>query len=135
VTPFNRISILFRVLFLICLSAGPAFAALDQTNHSSSDVDAKARAEAPAPSLLDITHEYSRGVRLDFTCKTDSPSPRETLPDPSTGLFPKRFATPPAFTFYSTEQTAWSLSPLSDKFSLNPLDDIGNLEVLLRYSF
>lgn len=130
-----RIPIFFPVILLIILSC-PLFAAAEQTSQSHGIATQRIWAAngLPTSALLDITSEYSKGIHMDFKSETTATPPREILPDPSPLDFSKKYSGKlPAFTFYNSKETKWSFEPLSDKFSLNPLADIRNVEVFLQY--
>jgi hypothetical protein len=134
---FNRFSIFFLVLLLIFLSATLVFAESEQPNqsHTTTLGPALPLIGTPMAGFSDITSEYSRGMKMDFGGRISSLPPRAVSPDSLTDFSNKYSREPMIFSFSYTEVTKFSISPLSEKFSFNPVTDIRNLEVLLQYKF
>jgi hypothetical protein len=132
---FKRSSKVLFVLLPIILSISPVFAETKQANPSPHNISGRMANCTSGEALVDITSEYSQGMHLDFRGKTPAHAPREIPPDSFTDFSAKYFHAPWTLPFYDTKETKWCLSPLSDKFSLDPMTDIRNLEVLLQYKF
>ncbi len=138
---FKCIPKILPVLFLCMFYASLALAAVDQKSSSQNTnfpwvVPTNG---SPVPALTDITTEYSKGMPADFGGKTNA-AVRLLLaafPDPSIDPNPaaEYFRDLSTFTFYDDKDTRWNLAPLSDKFTMNPLTDIRNVEVLLQYKY
>jgi hypothetical protein len=131
---FNRFPILLFVLLPIILSVTPVFAATELTNLSSHATGRMTNCTS-AGALVDITSEYSQEMHWDFKSETIARTTREIPPDSFSDFSAKYFHEPWTLPFYNSKDTKWCLSPLSDKFSFDPMTDIRNLEVLLQYKF
>jgi len=134
---YNRFPIFFLVLILIFLSEPLVFAESEQTNQSHTTTMGLALPliGTPMAGFSDITSEFSRGMKMDFGSQISTLLPRVVSPDSPTDFSNKYSREPMIFSFSYTEVTRFSISPLSEKFSFNPVTDIRNLEVLLQYKF
>ena len=135
--PFYKFSIFALVLLLILLSATLVFSESEQTNpsHTTTIGLGLPLIGTPTAGFSDITSEYTRGMRMNFGDQITELVPQSVSLDSSTAFSTKYSREPMIFSLYNTEMTRLSLSPLSEKFSFNPVTDIRNLEVLLQYKF
>jgi hypothetical protein len=132
---FNRFPILLFVLLPIILSVSPVLSAAERTNPSLPTISGRTANCTSTTALIDITSEYSQEMHWDFNSETIARATKKNPPDSFSDFSEKYFHEPWTLPFYDTKETKWCLSPLSDKFSFDPMTDIRNMEVLLQYRF
>lgn len=127
----------FVILFLFIFPASLVLAADDQTNTSQDAIAERVWPThgTPLAALIDITTAYAKGKLTDIKGEDKAPVRGEAPLDGATDFSKKYFGERSTFTVFEGGETRWGLAPLSDKFSLNPMTDIMNLEVLLQYKF
>jgi len=136
--PLYRLHKICLALFLMVFCTSLAFAASDQTDNKQRDTVAQQvlpTISTPTVALLNITSEYTKECLTDFKEKTKIPMYADPLLEGPTDLLKKDSREQSTFTMFDGGDIRCSVAPLSNKFSLNPIADIMNLEVLLQHKF
>ena len=134
---FNRLPIFLLVLLLTILSASLVFAEAEQTTEAYAATPGQILPlnSAPVAGLANITSEYAQGIRMDFGSQTLPLVAREISLDPRTDIPAPSSHEPFVFSFYQSNEARLGISPMTQRFSFNPITDIMNLEVLVQYKF
>jgi hypothetical protein len=136
---FNKLPLILLVLLLIMLSASLVFAETEQTNPSNTTTTGRlvplTLNGTTVAGLSDITSDYSRGIRLNFGVQSAALAPGGIIPNLPSDPIKTSSHEPMIFSFYKSEATKLGVSPLSDRFNLNPIADLMNMEVMWQYKF
>jgi hypothetical protein len=128
----------FLLLFLIVSYASLTLAAVDQTKKPQDAISERVWPTygTPMAASIDISREHTKGILPDINGETRRAPLRGDAPlDGLMDFSQKYFRDNSTFTVFNGAETRWSLAPLSEKFNLNPMTDIRNLEVLLQLKF
>jgi hypothetical protein len=127
----------FILLFLILSHTSLALAALVQTEEPQDAIAERVWPThgAPMAASIDIAHEFAKEIFTVPDGEKRTPQRGDAPLDGLTDFSQKYFKDTSTFTLFDSAETRWSLAPLSDKFNLNPMTDIRNLEVLLQRKF